>query len=373
MVPLVCACATAPAPIKVEAPVAATQDAVLPYYGSYSTDHGDIIVIARLGWFADLQDGTYRTLYASGEAGHFTIGQGFEKPLPKFADLVFHSAELQISAGTQRRAAHRIAYRQTDVTIPAAGAQLVGTITEPPGAGPHRGIVIVHGAERGQRFFYDFWVGLYASLGMAVLTYDKRGNGASTGTYPGEFPTEDALRIYAGDAASARDFLARWPGVDPTRVGFHGGSQGGWTVPLAMQTHPGAAFAVLASAPATTVDQTDLWASFSGNGASMPSETTDEMLTAVRANHSGYDPAPALRALSGPALWLLGSNDRTVPMAVCVEILTAMHKANFTVQPLPTGHGLLVNPTGLDADDRKSPGLAPQLVPAIRDWVSRLA
>ena len=373
MVSLVCACAPGPAPIKVQAPVAATQDALLPYYGSYSTDDGDIVVIARLGWFADLQDGTYRTLYASGEAGQFTMGHGFEEPLPKFADLVFHSAELQISAGKQKRTAHRIAYRQTDVTIPAAGAQLAGTITEPLGAGPHRGIVIVHGAERGQRFFYDFWVGLYASLGMAVLTYDKRGNGSSTGTYPGEAPTEDALRIYAGDASSARDFLARWPGVDPTRVGFHGGSQGGWTVPLAMQTHPGSAFAVLASAPATTVDQTDLWASFSGNGASMPSEPTDEMLTAVRSNHSGYDPAPALRALSGPALWLLGSNDRTVPMAVCVEILTAMHKANFTVQLLPTGHGLLVNPTGLDADDRNSPGLAPQLVPAIRDWVSRLA
>jgi hypothetical protein len=66
---------------------------------------------------------------------------------------------------------------------------------------------------------------------------------------------------------------------------------------------------------------------------------------------------------------LLGSNDRTVPTAICVEILDALAKPNITVQLLPTGHGLLVNPTGLLADDDRSPGLAPQLVPTIRAWM----
>jgi hypothetical protein len=50
-----------------------------------------------------------------------------------------------------------------------------------------------------------------------------------------------------------------------------------------------------------------------------------------------------------------------------------MHKTNFSVQMLPTGHGLLVNATGLDADDERSPGLAPQLVPTITDWLSARA
>jgi hypothetical protein len=45
-----------------------------------------------------------------------------------------------------------------------------------------------------------------------------------------------------------------------------------------------------------------------------------------------------------------------------------MHKPNFTVHLLPTGHGLLVNPTGLAADDERSPGLAPDLVPTLRSW-----
>ncbi|OLC65677.1 MAG: hypothetical protein AUG06_08025 [Actinobacteria bacterium 13_1_20CM_2_65_11] len=59
-------------------------------------------------------------------------------------------------------------------------------------------------------------------------------------------------------------------------------------------------------------------------------------------DHSGYDPSPALAALQVPTLWLLGSNDRTVPTHVCAEILDGMKEPNFTVRMLPTGHGLLL-------------------------------
>jgi dienelactone hydrolase len=353
-------------------PVAAPTASLLPYYGSYSTDDGDILVIARLGWFFDLRSSAYRTIYATGSLNHFTIGMRFLEPVPKFADLVFGRGTLAVAESDRTRTAHRIAYRHADVTIPALGARLAGTITEPPGAGPHPGIVVVHGAEPGERHFYDVWVGVYVSLGLAVLTYDKRGIGSSTGTYPGEQPTAEALQVYADDAAAALDFLSAWPGIDPARVGFHGGSQGGWTVPLAIARHPRASFAVLASAPATTVDQTDLWAGFSGGGAVEPTESTDQMLADVRRTHSGYDPTPALQALGAPALWLLGTNDRTVPTAVCLEILNAMHKPNFTIQLLPSGHALLVNPTGLLADDARSPALAPDLVPALTAWLRRL-
>ncbi len=357
---------TSPSPTI--APAAATVSALSPYFGSYRAGDGDILVIARMGWFFDLADAAYRTIYATRSPAEFTIGFRLLHPVPKFADLIFGSGTLIITTSTGKRAATRIDYRQSDVNIPAAGAQLAATITEPLGGGPHPGIVIVHGAEPGQRYFYDLWVGVYASIGLAVLTYDKRGNGASTGRYPGEFPTEAALAIYADDAAAALAFLARWPAVDPKRVGFHGGSQGGWTVPLAMLRHPQAAFAVLASAPATTVDQTDTWAAFSDGGEVMPTESVADMEAHVRATNTGYDPAPALRALSVPTLWLLGSNDRTVPTSICLEILNAMHKPNFTVHLLPTGHALLVNPTGLAGDDERSPGLAPDLVPTLKSW-----
>jgi dienelactone hydrolase len=344
------------------------------HFGSYVTDAGDILVVARLGWFFDMESSAYRTIYVQQAPDDFAIGCRFREPSPKCADLRFTADTLSVTDSAHKTTvAHRVRYTQTDVTIPATGAELAGTITETQGSAGRGGIVIVHGSEPGERYFYDIWVGLYASLGLAVLTYDKRGNGSSTGRYPGEFPTEDALNTYADDASTALTFLARRPGIDATRVGFHGGSQGGWTVPLAISRHGGAAFAVLVSAPATTVDQTDLWSGFSGGGQSMPTQSQAEMLAAVRANHTGYDPMPALQALSVPTLWVLGTNDRTVPTAVCVEILSKMNKPNLKLQLVPTGHGLLVNPTGLLADDDRSVGLAPQLVPAIRGWLPAIA
>jgi len=82
--------------------------------------------------------------------------------------------------------AARLAFKETEVKIQAQGAVLAGTITEPLAAGPHPGIVIIHGSGPGPRIDYGTWVGAYASLGLTVLAYDKRGNGSSTGAYPGE-------------------------------------------------------------------------------------------------------------------------------------------------------------------------------------------
>jgi len=350
-------------------PAPADTQSLTPVFGSYRADDGRVFVIARLGWFFDVRDATYRTIYNGAAPNHFSIGPAFAIPLPKYADLTFDGTTLTVATARATVSARRVQHKHADVTIPADGAMLAGAITEPTGSGTHPGIVIVHGSEQGERHFYDIWVGIYAGLGLTVLTYDKRGIGSSTGRYPGEFPTDESLRVYADDAGAALGFLSAWPGVDPKRVGFHGGSQGGWTVPLAIQRHGVASFAILVSAPATTVGQTNLWKDFSGGGSYAPTASAAEMDAAVRADHSGYDPAPALAALQVPTLWLLGSNDRTVPTHICAEILAGLHKPNFTVQMLPTGHGLLVNPTGLVADDQRSPGLAPALVPTITDWL----
>ena len=349
--------------------VAATTPSLLPYYGSYRGSDGRIVVIARLGWFFDMRDSSYRTIYAGSAANRFTIGERFAVPLPKFADLTFGPDTLTLATAHGGYVAARVKYAQTDVTIPATGAQLAGTLTQPLSAGPHPGVVIVHGSEPGQRYFYDIWVGLYTSLGVAVLTYDKRGQGSSTGTYPGEFPTDESLAIYADDASAALNLLATQSGIDGKRVGFHGGSQGGWTVPLAIMRHHQATFAVLVSAPATTVGQTTLWKDFSNGGQTAPTQTAGEMEAAVRANHAGYDPAPALRAMNVPALWLLGIFDRTVPTNLCSEILARLQKPYFTVQMIPTGHGLLITTTGMLADDDKSTGLAPAVLSSITTFL----
>ena len=201
-------------------------------------------------------------------------------------------------------------------------------MTEPLTAGPHPGIVIVHGSGPGPRIDYGIWVGLYASLGLTVLAYDKRGNGASTGIYPGEQPSDAALAVYADDAASAARFLASWPGVDPGRVGFHGGSQGGWIVPLAFQRFPSGAFAVLASAPAVTTGQQSVFAAFSaGSSGSRTCPTRSNWprrrRTAPVRSRTGARRHAATGALTERLI------DHQVPTALTVKILRSLNRPNW--------------------------------------------
>ena len=363
-----------PTPSPTPAPLAANFER---YVGAYRTTGGVTFVINGHGHLLNLQDSSFRQLYPTATADRLTIGRAFAVSSPKQADISFRAVGNRADQFTMRPVgrpvitAGRLPFKETEVRVPVSGATLAGTITEPLTAASHPGIVIVHGSGFGPRIDYGVWVGLYASLGITVLAYDKRGNGESTGRYPGEFPTEDNLDIYAADAAAMLQYLGSWPGVDPRRVGFHGGSQGGWTVPLAIERfHAGAAFAVLASGPAVSVDQQGFWASIAGGSTTVPALTPDldAQLRAVTA--STYDPGPALAAMRQPALWFNGAADRTVPTAFNAEILRSLHRPNWDIEVLlGVDHGLFENPSGLERDELNATQLASGLWDHIASWL----
>jgi len=350
------------------------------YAGAYRTTGNVTYVVNGHGHLLNLQDSTFRQLYATSVTDRFTVGRAFALPSPKESDVTFRMAgaradQLTIKPVTGSSVvAQRLLFKETNAQVPTTGAVLAATITEPLTPGPHPGIVIVHGSEPGQRIFYGVWVGLYASVGLTVLTYDKRGNGASTGTYPGEFASDRNLAIYAADAATVLRFLASWPGVDPKRVGFHGGSQGGWTVPLAIgRAQAPAAFAILISGPAVSVDQQQVWADFSASSQILPSASPEAMDAAVRATtSSGYAPATVLAALRQPMLWANGAVDRQVPTTVNAEILRSLHHSNWDIEILPgVDHGLFENPSGLEPDEAKATKLASGFWQLIAAWLAR--
>ncbi len=72
----------------------------------------------------------------------------------------------------------------------------------------------------------------FASVGIGVFAYDKRGTGVSGGRY-----SQNYLML-ATDAIHAMREAKRLAGDRAGRIGYQGGSQGGWVAPLAARIEP---------------------------------------------------------------------------------------------------------------------------------------
>jgi pimeloyl-ACP methyl ester carboxylesterase len=114
-----------------------------------------------------------------------------------------------------------------DLSIDAGEVTLAATLTLPEGAGPFPVLVAVHGASGGTRHdpLHEHLHALLPDAGVAVLTYDRRGEGRSTGDAPSSFePLVD-------DATAVVGAVRKREAVDPSRVSLWGFSQGGWIAP----------------------------------------------------------------------------------------------------------------------------------------------
>ncbi len=140
------------------------------------------------------------------------------------------------------------AYGTTDVTFQGA-VELAGTILTPRSAGPHPGVVFVHGSGRETRREAMAMAKHLARHGIAALTYDKHGSGGSGGE-----PWQP-YAVYAEDAAAAVRCLRSRPGVDAARVGLLGHSEGGWVAPLVAARVPLAFVGVTGATDLTPAEQ----------------------------------------------------------------------------------------------------------------------
>lgn len=83
-----------------------------------------------------------------------------------------------------------------------------------------------------------------ATKGIAVLLYDKRGVGASTGDWK-----TASFEDLASDAVSAFKYLQTRSEIANDKIGFRGASQSGYVLPVAASIAKGVAFMVLLSPP----------------------------------------------------------------------------------------------------------------------------
>lgn len=321
---------------------------------------GATYLVSRSGLLVDTADDSVHAI-AVARRGLLEIGPTFGSTTPVTGWIRFARSprggaapsgmELSFAKAGRAVTTVRLPTTTRDVRIRSGRAELAATLTRP--ATPRRlpGIVIVHGSGPETRTELDLWTQLFVSLGFEVLAYDKRGTGDSTGTYPGDYASEPSLRLLADDAVAVTEFLREQPGIKPHLVGLYGGSQGGWVLPLADErVRP--AFNIIASGPPVTVGQQGAFASLSGDGSYLPTETAAQINAQLATAMSGYDPRPVLASDAVPTLWLFGAQDRHVPTLLAVADLSRLHRPNFTWRVFPRcGHSLLQTGTGLDPAD----------------------
>jgi hypothetical protein len=121
----------------------------------------------------------------------------------------------------------RIAFDTRDVTFVSHGTTLVGRIVMPPGDGKAALVVLIHGSENSSAIESYSLQRMLPAQGIAAFVYDKRGTGKSGGKYTQDYST------LADDAVAAVATARSLAGARLGRIGFQGGSQAGWVVPLA--------------------------------------------------------------------------------------------------------------------------------------------
>jgi len=131
-------------------------------------------------------------------------------------------------------------------------ARLAGTVYFPANGSRLPAIVALHDASvpLRQAALYRHLAQSLPAMGIAVLIYDRRGTGASSGSLKSiDYET------LADDAIAGKNALAKLPQINPEKIGFWGLSQGGWLAVLAAGRSKDAAFAISVSAPLVTPAQ----------------------------------------------------------------------------------------------------------------------
>jgi uncharacterized protein len=274
------------------------------------------------------------------------------------------------------QAGERIAFDVTDVTFRGRDVDLAGRLVLPRGDGQVPIVVLVHGAESTSALVRYALQRMFPAEGVGAFVYDKRGTGKSGGKYTQVFD------VLADDAVAAVREARRVAGERAGRVGYQGGSQAGWVLPLAALRAP-VDFSIVGFGLAVSVidedqQQVALEMKVKGYGPDVIAKALEvadaaerviasrftegfEHLDAVRARYRDepwykdvhgnythlllphdeaalrelgkqydwgtpfhYDPMPTLRQVTVPQLWILGEDDFEAPSAETSRRLKAL-------------------------------------------------
>jgi pimeloyl-ACP methyl ester carboxylesterase len=313
-----------------------------------------------------------------------------------------------------------VPYDAVDVTVEnsKAGVKLAATLTLPKAKGPHPAVVLISGSGpqdrdetvMGHRVFLVLADHLTRS-GVAVLRYDDRGVGKSTGDF-GSATTPD----FAVDASAAVDYLKTRTEIDAKRIGLIGHSEGAVVAPMAANQRSDLAFLVLLAPTAVTGSEViraqsrAIGKTMKANDAALDKqdqqlremhrivrEEKNPSMAAGRLKDSGvgeaqirmltspwfryfltYDPAPALAKLKLPVLVLNGELDLQVlpdqNLPVVESSLTDAGNTQYKIMRMPgLNHLFQTAKTGSPGEYAQiEETFAPAALEAISSWIQHV-
>jgi pimeloyl-ACP methyl ester carboxylesterase len=375
--------------------------------GTYRFSPGHEVTLAPFDEFGgslvmiDLSTREQRILFLQPD-GSFAIGTTTLNATPLEATLRFSAQgagrlDWKPADGSPLRIAERVyPTRHEDVVFRNGDVELHGTLSIPEGPGPHPAVVLVHGSGAATRNI-GFFTSVYERLGIATLSFDKRGAGESTGNWKSA-PFTDL----AGDVLAGVALLKARADIDAKRIGLDGSSQGGWVGSIAASMSPDVAWLQVRVGSGASVLENMLWEDVDamrqeGLDAAQAQEVVDfdreiygialrggsradgEAAAAKYASRpwfaklypdgfktsehgfawmhaNGAVESPGyLRKLKIPVNWYFGANDGNVPTARSApRVLQALIDAgnpDFTITVLPSDHSFLAD---VPADGDKS-------------------
>ena len=410
------------------------------YVGAYRFRNGDYIVIDRFPntqdtlWVTDVKSGQARTIFPRSET-EFTGGPALYVASPMRQTLTFREAGVHVvdldheGRPSYRKSgafATRSNIRQEEVTFKNGDVTLAGTLLLPAAkgkggkGGKRPALVFTHGSGAQSREMYWGLGYLYAARGFAVLAYDKRGVGKSTGNW-----REASFEDLADDAVAGAKFLQARPDIAANQIGFWGQSQGGWIAPLAASRFPEVAYAIALSGGGLSPADTELFdtefelikAGYTADEVKdaltwrrlkneiISSEAKWDEYTKARAiakdkkwfRHRGidvygaekrddpfwthmrrsyvYDPAPTLRASPAPLLAIFGELDSpkgvTAQVSAIKQILDQAGRRDYIVKIYPNGsHNLMEVPPDNPKEFVRLKRFPPGFFESMVDWTT---
>jgi pimeloyl-ACP methyl ester carboxylesterase len=152
-------------------------------------------------------------------------------------------------------------YRQEEVNFKniKAGNTLAGTLTLPTNGKVNKVVILISGSglqnrnEEVTQFNHRpflVWSDQLTKNGTAVLRYDDRGIGQSTGDFSSATSAD-----FADDAEAAISYLKSRPGFKNISIGLMGHSEGGMIAPMVAARNKAVKFVVLLAAPGVSVSE----------------------------------------------------------------------------------------------------------------------